>query len=55
MVECTVFKWFFNSKSEFIPFGHMRKMSSMNLSVILVVEDMCYILFFKFCHELVGI
>ena len=30
-VECTVFKWFMNSRSESIPCGHMRKMSSINL------------------------
>ena len=31
IVECTVFKWFMNSKSESIPWGQMKKMSPMNL------------------------
>ena len=31
IVECTVFKWFMNSKSESIPYGQMRKMSSIDL------------------------
>ena len=31
IVECTVFKWFMNFRSESIPYGQMRKMSSMNL------------------------
>ena len=31
MVECTVFKWFMNFRSESIPCGQMTKKSSMNL------------------------
>ena len=47
MVECTMFKWFMNSKSKSIPCSHIRKMSSMNLFHNLGCSKYMYTYFLK--------